>query len=1110
MQESQGSPSGARPGLLARLRAIPARYWVAFAAYVALSALFIHDWDGYVFAASARQLLHGHTPYQVAQQQPWYGFLNPADRNVQWYAYPPLPLLMMAVSYAPAVLWHLPPWAGRVLLKLPVTLATLALAAVAGRWASRLEVDPKGRRRIEIRFLADPFLVLVGPIWGMTDTMLMALFLGGVLAYSNKRPGRAGVLVALAALVKPFPLLLLLGLAPYLLVRDGWKPFGRFAAWAAATGLVVSAPFLAIDARGYWQQAVGAHLARDPQGLTIWSLWPFNALPPGVVSPLSLALMAAALLAIGVAATRLRGKGTSLVLTLAAAVAILVLNRVVNEQYLVLAVAPMLVLDGVHRLDLYGRVLTRWTSWFFALTIALLGFHFLTFIPPDIATPLFGKSIDAVAEDVRRHDSWLWGQVNRILQRAVPLTLVALGVLAVRQMRRSWVQAHERDPRTRSHMAPTAGACLLLLLLGLAPLVQPAAAHGAAFTPASPEPHVAAFYYLWWQNPAHDPAIVDGNWGPVSEHAGMGSYTTTRGVVREHVRMMVQSGIDTAIVSYHRGELERYKVFQEEATAQGLRVAPLIELNQVYDVSDHHPVDADNHVVPYAAYRLDNGTRQAIADFVLDLKPLLAQPATLRVDGKPVVLFYDSYVSDIDFRPEDKLSLAQTLFGLVPVGQLRTAFADPHIDAPADLLRHHPTRPSGFYDPGNASLWRRAHLAQHVQFWRDLRAGLEAQTGPLFLVSGEAYNERAGFAAGTVKSLVDLEVFDGAFVYSPSFTWGNQPKAPFNDTFALWEDRDLWLTAFARGRGAWSSFGIAPAYDDTVNRHAHGFVIPAFPPGANATFYDLGWRSAIPQRPSLPAVATFNEFFEGSGVEPSREYGSRFLAATAAQRAVLLGDASVPRQVAVVVHERASRTSLLWSETDLSHFWGLDLLAAAPRAVPGSLATAVDAQDPAVADGPRPDLLLVEGGRADFPVSPAVAARLASWSGSAPTVVFGPDRARELDGVLGDDCLAGLSDVPDPKTLAPGDTLKAGVGDAAGTLELDRAGVAYHVGQVCSGGLHAGTSVKPWVATNPLADPWGGASDRLNAQCLAVALKGLQPAFAPADAPDSCTVPSTG
>jgi hypothetical protein len=1095
------------------LAGVPRPYWWALGLYLVLAALFIHDWDGYVFRTASRQVWEGQTPYQVAQGEPWYAFLNPADRHVQWYAYPPLPLLMMALAVAPDLVLDLPPFLDRVLLKLPAIAGTLALAAVAGGWAKRLEASPEEQRRIVRRFLFNPFLVLVGPVWGMTDTLLMALYMGGLLAYAHGRTARGGVLVGLSVLVKPFPVLLLLAIAPYLLSRDGRRPFLRFCGAAVATCLLASLPFLLLDAGAYWQQAVGAHLARPPQGLTLWSLWPLDQLPATAISALSLALMAAALLAVGVEATRLRGRGTSVVLTLAAACAVLAFNRVVNEQYLVLVVAPMLVLDVAHRLDRFGHWLTRWTSWLFAAAIVLVGFHFLTFIPPDVARLFLPVPVDEAAGIVREASPHLWGFVRESFEVAVPLTLAALGVLAFRLMRSSWHRQHVDDPRQRAHLAPTVGVCVLLLGLGFAPLVEQAAeARPAPFAPAFAEPRVAAFYYLWWQNPSHDPAIRYGNWDPVSQVPTMGGdgpayYTNTRGVAREHVRMMLAAGIDTAIVSYHRGELERYRVFQEEAEAQGLRVAPLIELNQVYDQDRHHPVDHAGRKLPFASYRLDPGTRDAIGEFVLDLAGLLPRPSTLRLPteacpaGCPVVLFYDSYVSSISYHGEDRRSLADTLFGLVPAEELRAAFRDPAIASAEDLLRHYPPIYSGFYDPGEASYWRRAHLAQHVDFWRELRAGIEAAAGPLHLVSGDAMNERAGFDAGTVKALVGLQVFDGAFIYSPSFTWGNQPKAPFHDTFRLWEDRNLWLTAFARGAGATSSVGIAPSYDDTVNR-PKGFKIPAFPANSSATFYDLGWASAISQGATLPAVATFNEHFEGSSIEPTLEYGDRFLGDTLRHRRAFESAPAPAREVAVLAHERSSRTSLLFSETDLSHFWGLDLLAAAARAVPDSRFTAIDALEPELPPaGEAPGLLLVEGGRGPFPISPAVEARLRAWS-AAPTLVFGPDESRELAAALGDNCLAGLDDVPDPKTLAPGDRLAGG----NGTVHLVRGGQTYLVGQACEPGLRTGASVKPWVASDPINDPWGGSRDDVNAECMAATLRALMPAFAAPDAPTGCVV----
>lgn len=1079
-------------------------YRVALAGYLALAALFVHDWDGYVFATSVEMFWHGQTPYSVAAQDPWYGFLNVADAHVQWYAYPPLPLLAMALTSLPAILLPLPPFLDRVLLKLPMILGTLALAWVGGAWARRFGADPTAAARIERRFLANPFLILVGPIWGMTDTLLMALYMGGLMALANERRRLGGILVGLSILVKPFPLLLLLPLAPYLIGRDGWAKTMRFGAWVAATALAVSLPFAVAEPAGFWRQAVGAHLARDPQGLTVWSLWPLDLLPMQWISVASIAVMAAGLVLVGIAATRLRGKGTSLVLTLAAAIAILVANRVVNEQYLVLVVAPMLVLDVAHRLDRFGHAVARWTPRLFAAAIALVGFHFVTFIPPDVANLLFaGRPVDHVAFLLRSWTPWLWSFIGHFFAVAVPLTIILLGLLAWRLMRRLWAEAPLPPPSARRGLVPTLVACGLLLGMGITPLLGGSAAATPPFQPAFEEPKVAAFHYLWWQNPAHDPDILYGNWPVVSQDPTMGYYSSTRGVAREHAAAMVGAGVDTAIVSYHRGELQRYQVFQEEAHAAGLWVMPLIELNQVYDQTRHHPIDSNGVKVPYAAYRLDNATRHAIEQFVLDLGEQLRQPSSLRLDGKPAVMFYDSYVSGASFHTEDRNALATTLLTLASIEELRLAFDDPTMPATvAGLLDHYPTLPSGFYDPGSAAYWRQAHFVQHRLFWTTLRAELEAELGPLYLVSGESFNERAGFDAGIAKSLVNLEVFDAAFIYSPSFTWGVQPKAPFNDTFALWEDRNLWLTAFARGAGVGSSFGVAPAYDDTVNR-PRGFKILAYPDGEAApSLYDRSWASTLAEPPTFVGVATFNEWFEGSSIEESIQYGDRFLHATAAYRDQLEALPPPGLDVAVVVHEHSSRTHLQYAETDLSHFWGLDLLSAVARAVPDSRIAAYDAQQERYADLERPDLLVVEGGRGDFAVSNATREHLFTWSGAIPTLIVGSDVALPMNPVLPNNCLTGLSAVPDPQTLQVGDRLQA----QSGSVWLERAGAQYHVGRTCDAGLHAGLSIKPWVATNATIQSWVGAYDAVNAQCLQVALKALLPDFVAATAPTTCVI----
>src|SRR5437763_5002102 len=76
-------------------------YAVALIIRVGLALPLNHDWDGFVFSESAKNMLQGITPYQTVQSN------NPiiypdSDRPMleQWYGYPPLPLILFTIPYA--------------------------------------------------------------------------------------------------------------------------------------------------------------------------------------------------------------------------------------------------------------------------------------------------------------------------------------------------------------------------------------------------------------------------------------------------------------------------------------------------------------------------------------------------------------------------------------------------------------------------------------------------------------------------------------------------------------------------------------------------------------------------------------------------------------------------------------------------------------------------------------------------------------------------------------------------------------------------------------------------------------------------------------------------
>lgn len=1097
-----------------------------------MGALFVHDWDGYVFEQSVRDFWDGYSPYTVAEEAPFYTFLNVQDPHPQWYAYPPLPLLAMSVTFLPEHFLDLPPLAERVLLKAPMILGTLFLAVGAGLWTRQLGKTEATRIRVERLLLFNPFVILVGPMWGMTDPALVALFLFGALKFEQGRPYQAGVYFALSALIKPFPILLALPLVAYYVHSRGWKSVGRVIAAGLPVGAAVCLPFLLTNPDSFLNQVIGVHLQRQPQGLTIWSVTGLNQLSPQVVGAASITLVSVALLLLSFIAPRLEGKTAPLVLLLASSVQLLFWNRVVNEQYLILVVAPLLLLHGAGVLeDRLSRVAARAAPLLFGAITILQGFHFLTFVPPDVALRTFHKPVDVVAYETRQFFNWGFENPFPDYTPAIFVSLVLLVIAAVsiRHLARSLRPRGLEAFRTVLPSGTTVSAfgCLAIVLLGFTPLVTPAplaAAQEPVMQPTD-QPLVGAFYYLWWNNAAHDPGTKYGNWLEASQFPELGYYTNTRGVIRAHAQMMRENGIDVAIVSYHSEEKERYAVFQEEAARRGLLVAPLMELNQIYDRLENKPLNWSQQPVNYASYRLTNATRTAITQFVLELEPLLKSPASYRVHGRPVIFFYDSYVSAVGYGADEKKALASALLGLGrTTPQLRTYFNDsklePRVD---DVLRHFPPLYNrSFYlgdktpvRVGNTSytvnqsaLWRQAHLELHKQFWNDLRGALEERLGPVFLVSGDAFNDRAGFEAGIIKSLEDLEVFDGSFIYSPSFTWGVQPRdnSTFEQNFRLWEDRNLWLTSFANGLQRFSAFGVAPSYDDTVNRRATGFVIPA--EHDNVFTYDRSWDSTLANPPSLVVLATFNEFFEGSSVEPDQKYGAKFLNETLAYRTRLADRLQATQNeppVVVLAHERASRLNPRYSEMDNPHWWGLRLISAAARTYPGSTTLAVDGLEPTVRpDIAVPRMVLVDGGRDDYDdasLSQSVLQRIGQWDNdSVPTIFVGRELAPKLRDHVPADCQQHAQVVPDAhrpgliqEELVDGDRLLAGHGAESGAVFLQRGGQLWRVGERCASHPNvAFVTVKPWGPTHS----WE-ATAQTDPACLQVLVTAFYPNLLP-------------
>ncbi len=115
--------------------------------------------------------------------------------------------------------------------------------------------------------------------------------------------------------------------------------------------------------------------------------------------------------------------------------------------------------------------------------------------------------------------------------------------------------------------------------------------------------------------------------------------------------------------------------------------------------------------------------------------------------------------------------------------------------------------------------------------------------------------------------------FDGASTYN--ITGQTQRKTPAE--VAAWA-HTAYPKMVAAAQGKISTVTVIPGYDDThVGRPAPRPVTDRY----GGETYRALWKEAIAARPDWVLITSWNEWHEGSEIEPSVQYGSTILDATA-------------------------------------------------------------------------------------------------------------------------------------------------------------------------------------------------------------------------------------
>ncbi len=157
--------------------------------------------------------------------------------------------------------------------------------------------------------------------------------------------------------------------------------------------------------------------------------------------------------------------------------------------------------------------------------------------------------------------------------------------------------------------------------------------------------------------------------------------------------------------------------------------------------------------------------------------------------------------------------------------------------------------------------WRQGKFS--VETWQAIRAEVDPGHNSLWIAEGVDFSY--------------LAVFDGLHLYN--ITW--DPPADVGYTLSRWGRRVREYNAAHGMHKLWIAT-VMPGYDDT---RAPGRGHTYRHDRRNGEYYRETWQAAIDSSPDLVIITSFNEWVEGTMIEPSVSYGNLYLDITAQEAA---------------------------------------------------------------------------------------------------------------------------------------------------------------------------------------------------------------------------------
>lgn len=218
-----------------------------------IASLFTHPWDIQTFYNFFVDLARNHSPYEtmaylshLARAHSEVGW----DYNFEYYAYPPLPIL---IYYLPAKLFSLIhlnldynfvishaapvvkiPWDFNLLFKLPLYLSDLGVAYLLFK-----KLDMKSAKW----FFLNPYVILISSSW-MFDSLMTFFLLLSIVLLREGRLNLSALFLAFSAVTKFVPFFVFPALIIYFIKQEySFKKILSFIGIFVLTNLAIILPF---------------------------------------------------------------------------------------------------------------------------------------------------------------------------------------------------------------------------------------------------------------------------------------------------------------------------------------------------------------------------------------------------------------------------------------------------------------------------------------------------------------------------------------------------------------------------------------------------------------------------------------------------------------------------------------------------------------------------------------------------------------------------------------------------------------------------------------------------------------------------------------------------